>query len=248
MKSNKKQANRTALITGAARRIGAAIARALHQAGFDVALHCHQNWQAAQVLADECNAQRSDSAKVFIQDLRAEEAGSALIQDVIAWSHDLDVLVNNASGFIKDEALCNYRTQQELYTLNVLAPWALSLAAAPYLTTRSGVIINMTDIHANRALKGYTGYCQTKAALSLQTKALARSLAPAVRVNAVAPGAIAWPEAANALSDAAKKVILEKTLLKRHGDPNAIAHAVLALIENPFITGQTLAVDGGRSV
>lgn len=248
MKSNKKQAKRTALITGAARRIGAALARTLHQAGFDIALHCHQNRQAAEDLALQYNALRPDSARVFVQDLHTEEAAAALIQAVIAWSADLDVLVNNASGFIRDEARCNYRVQQELYTLNVLAPWALSLAAAPYLAKRNGVIINMTDIHAKRSLKGYTGYCQTKAALSLQTKALARSLAPSIRVNAVAPGAIAWPEAANALSNAQKHAILGKTPLKRHGDPEAIAHAVLTLIENPFITGQILAVDGGRSL
>lgn len=135
-----------------------------------------------------------------------------------------------------------------LFTLNLKAPYLLSLKAQSHLAQHQGTIINITDIHAQKPLKGYTAYCQSKAALEMQTKALACEFAPLIRVNAIAPGAIAWPEQDNALSAEIQAKIIAQTPLKRHGDPQYIGLAVLSFIENPFITGQILNVDGGRSV
>ncbi|WP_131764246.1 pteridine reductase [Legionella drozanskii] len=249
MNQANKQAIRVALVTGASRRIGAAIAKQLHQAGFKVLIHCHHSSPEAKNLAELLNQQRPDSAVVLQQDLCAHEAAQRLIVETIAWAGQLDLLVNNASIFTRTP-LTHFEENDwdALFTTNVKAPFLLSLAAQPYLAKQQGAIINLTDIHAERPLKDYTVYCQTKAALVMQTKALAREFAPQVRVNAIAPGAIAWPEQANALSLELQNEIIAKTPLKRHGDPAFIAQAVLALVENPFITGQILNVDGGRRI
>jgi len=243
------QAIKTALITGAARRIGAAIAKTLHQAGFRVIIHCHRSLTEAEQLAESLNQQRADSALVIQQDLCDKDAAVQLIKKALDWAHRLDVLVNNASVFHKnpfdrfDEALW-----EETFEANVKAPYKLSLTAYDALAKQSGVIINLTDIHAEKPLKRYTIYCQSKAALLMQTKALAIEFAPKVRVNAIAPGAILWPEADNALSIEQQEKIIAKTPLKKHGQPEYIAKAVLALIDNEFITGQVLNVDGGRGI
>jgi pteridine reductase len=172
-----------------------------------------------------------------------------LINQVLKWRSKLNVLVNNASTFnrtnINDINLDDWQT---LFAVNVQAPFLLSLAAYPSLSSQQGAIINITDIHADKPLRNYAVYCQTKAALAMQTKALAKEFAPNVRVNAVAPGAIVWPEKENALNYKVQEHIIAKTLLKRHGDPRFIAQAVISLINNPFITGQILNVDGGRSI
>lgn len=244
-----KQAARVALITGAGRRIGAVIAGTLHQAGFSVAIHCHHSRDEAEVLCDTFNNQRSNSARVFVADLTQKSGNQALITHVINWVGQMDLLVNNASIFTPTplDALNDVRWEA-LFSINVQAPFWLSFAARPYLAIQQGAIINITDIHAERPLKGYAEYCQTKAALLMQTKALACEFAPDIRVNAVAPGAIAWPEQENALDLASQEKIIAKTPLKRHGEPIFIAQAVLALAENRFITGQTLRVDGGRLI
>lgn len=249
MNQANKQAAKVALVTGAARRIGAAIVKHLHQAGFKVLIHCHHSLAEAQALAKTLNQRCPDSAHVLQKDLAAPNAAQELIVATLSWAGRLDLLVNNASIFKRsDITTFNETTWNALFNLNVKLPYLLSLAAYPYLAKHQGVIINLTDIHADKPLKEYAEYCQSKAALAMQTKALAREFAPKVRVNAVAPGAIAWPEQDNTLSTQLQEQIIAKTPLKRHGEPTFIAQAVLALAENSFITGQILKVDGGRSL
>lgn len=241
--------SKVALVTGAARRIGAAIVSQLHQAGYRIALHYHYSEQEAIRLAAPLNQQRPDSVGLFAADLADVTAIKQLIPTVSAWAGRLDLLVNNASIFTRTTVTnINVDDLDALFRINVYAPLLLSSAALPLLQLTQGVIINITDIHAEKPLVDYASYCQTKAALVMQTKALAREFAPSVRVNAVAPGAIAWPEQDNALSVAQQAKIIAKTPLQCHGKPAFIAQAVLALADNPFITGQVLNIDGGRSV
>jgi pteridine reductase len=244
-----KQENKVALVTGAARRIGAAIVTQLHQANFRVVIHCHQSLAEAQVLAQTLNQQRPDSALILQKDLGAPCMAKELIAAVVAWAGRLDLLVNNASVFKRSEcSVFNETDWDTLFTTNVKVPFLLSLAAHPYLALKQGAIINITDVHADKPLKNYAAYCQSKAALAMQTKALAREFAPKVRVNAVAPGAIAWPEHENVLSLELQQRIIAQTPLKRRGEPSCVAQAVLALAENLFITGEILHVDGGRGI
>lgn len=236
-----------ALITGAARRIGAEIAQVLHAAGFIIAIHCNRSQIDAEKLAADLNHLRADSAHVFTQDLLELTLQSDLVNEVINWAGRLDLLVNNASLFIRNDfETFNQNDWAKQFIVNVQAPYVLSQMARPHLEKQHGSIINITDIHAVFPLKGYAVYCQTKAALVAQTKALAKEFGPAIRVNGVAPGAIAWPEHENATSEQTKARIIEKTTLKCHGAPRYIAQAVLSLADNPFITGQIINVDGGR--
>jgi pteridine reductase len=244
-----KQVNKVALVTGAARRIGAAIVKQLHQADFRVAIHCHHSLAEAQVLAQTLNQQRPGSALILQKDLGTPVVAKELIAAVVDWAGRLDLLVNNASLFKRSDcSVFNETDWDSLFTTNVKAPFLLSLAAHPYLALQQGAIINLTDVHADKPLKNYAVYCQSKAALAMQTKALAREFAPKVRVNAVAPGAIVWPEHENVLSIELQQQIIAQTPLKRRGEPIYIAQAVLALAENLFITGQILHVDGGRGI
>jgi pteridine reductase len=240
---------KVALITGAARRIGASIAEALHQAGYRVLIHAHTSEQEANALCNKLNALRPNSAYVHLADLCDPATPETLISSVIHWGGRLDCLIHNASAFVQtDEKLPSKDTWQHLFSLNVEAPFYLSHAAWPHLNETQGSIIYLTDIYAHAPLKGYSIYCQTKAALNMQMLALAKAFAPDIRVNAVAPGAIAWPEGSNALSKKTQDHIISSTPLQKHGRPAYIAQAILALIENPFITGQVLKVDGGRSL
>lgn len=244
-----KQAAKVALVTGGARRIGAAIVKKLHSAGYNVAIHCRYTFAEAQQLADQLNEQRPDSTLVLQKELTEPHAGQDLMTAINTWAGQLHLLVNNASAFIRSD--CHQVEDQNwnlLFNANVKAPFLLSLAARPLLAKNSGVIINITDIHAKKPLSGYSVYCQTKAALEMQTKSLAREFSPEIRVNAVAPGSIAWPENENSLNQDIQQKIIAETPLKRHGNPEFIAQAVLALAENPFITGQIVQVDGGRSL
>ena len=243
MNQPNKQDARVALITGAARRIGATIAKHLHQAGFRVVIHCHHSVHEAEELAHTLNQQRMNSACVLVADLSEHNVSTRLVQQTLTWAGRLDLLVNNASLFSRD-----INDWDALFYLNVKVPFLLSLAAREALTSTCGAIINITDAHIEKPLKEYAVYCQTKAALTMQTKSLAREFAPNIRVNAVAPGAILWPEHGNKLSHEQKQKIIEEIPLKRHGDPLFIAQAVLALTDNLFITGQTLIVDGGRGL
>ncbi len=248
LKHGNKQDAKIALVTGSARRIGAAIADYLHQKGFRVVIHCHQSIDEAQTLVLHLNQKRPDSAMMISADLRQKENAQVLISKTIAWAGQLDLLVNNASVFAKTPMEHPDETQWDaLFTINVKAPFWLSLGAFSYLKEVKGAIVNITDIHALQPLKGYTIYCQSKSALDMQTKSLAREFAPYVRVNAIAPGAILWPLNDNALSEHQQEAIIAKTPLKTHGNPSFIAQAVFMMVDNPFITGQTLKVDGGRT-
>ncbi|KTD76366.1 pteridine reductase [Legionella waltersii] len=238
---------KVALVTGGARRIGAAICKKLHAAGYRIAVHCNTSLKEGQALVNELNEIRQNSAMVLAMDLLKSNAAESIANQVEAWSARMDLLVNNASVFKKDVGFDQAGALwEELFRVNVRTPYLLSLASQKLLAAHQGVIINLTDIHSERPLKGYSLYCQTKAALDMLTKSLAREFAPDIRINAVAPGAILWPENENSLSLDIQNKIIEQTPLKRHGHPDFIAQAVLALAENQFITGQILKVDGGR--
>ena len=234
---------KVALVTGSARRIGAEIVRFLHANGYKVVIHYRNSLADAEMLVGSLNAKLADSAKLVCSSLNSETAAQDLIQQSIhAWGR-LDVIVNNASVFS-----CNTKDYNQMLLLNVQIPCWLSYHAITELKKNHGNIINITDTHATRPLANYALYCQTKAALRMQTKALAKEFAPKVRVNAVAPGAIIWPEADNALNDGKKHTIIANTPLQKHGEPLHIAKAVFALLDNDFITGQELVVDGGRNI
>lgn len=239
---------RVVLITGAARRVGAAIARRLHQSGAKVALHYRTAQGEAEALARDLNAQRSDSAILIQADLRDTPALPRLVSDVLAHTGRLDVLVNNASSFFPtplgqiDEAAWD-----DLVGSNFKAPLFLSQACAPALRRSQGAIVNITDIHAERPLAGYPLYSAAKGALLTLTRALAIELAPGIRVNAVAPGAILWPEDGQ-FPGPERRAIIEHTLLKREGTPADIAAAVHFLLsDGSYMTGQVINMDGGRT-
>lgn len=237
------------LITGAARRVGAEIARALHEAGANVALHYRHSAADARRLAAELNAARAASALAVAADLGDSAAPEALVEAAVKHFGRLDGLVNNASEFfatplggIDEEAW------RILMDSNLKGPLFLAQAAAPHLAKSGGAIVNITDIHVERPLQGYALYTAAKAGLAALTRALAIDLAPRVRVNAVAPGAILWPEAAY-FSAAERAAIVAHTPLRRVGSPDDIARTVkFLLFDAPFITGQTINVDGGRGI
>ncbi len=236
------------LITGAARRIGAVIARALHRQGMRVALHYRSSAAEADALARELNHARPHSAALIRADLqRVEELPAMIDQTVSAWGR-LDALVNNASAFFPTPVGSITTAQWDaLIDSNLKGPLFLSQAAAAALADNDGCIVNITDIHAERPLKGYCVYSIAKAGLAMLTRSLARELGPRVRVNAVAPGAILWPE--HELDAAGRREIVARTALKRQGAPKDIARAVLFLIrDGAYVTGQTIVVDGGRSL
>lgn len=239
---------KTALVTGAARRIGAAIARRLHAAGASVVLHYRGAEADAAALEAELNAARAGSAAKVKADLLAPIAPKMLVGAAVECFGGLDVLVNNASTFYPTEVGAIEAVHwEELMGSNLRAPLFLAQEAAPELRKRGGAIVNIADIHAERPLKGYVVYSIAKAGLAAMTRALALELGPAVRVNAIAPGAIAWPEDGQ-FPPPERGRIVATTPLARLGKPEEIAQAVHFLVTAPFITGQILAVDGGRSV
>ena len=238
----------TILITGAAKRVGAEIARTLHGAGANVLLHYRSAAADALALAAALNTLRPDSAACVQADLCDTQALPGILAAAVGIFGRLDALVNNASSFFPtpigsiDEAAWN-----DLMGSNLKGPLFLSQAAAPHLAAARGAIVNITDIHAEWPLKNYPLYCAAKAGLLGLTRALALELAPAVRVNAVAPGPIAWPED-GAFDADARADIIGRTLLKRQGEPLDIARSVRFLIyDAPYVTGQVINVDGGRS-
>jgi pteridine reductase len=239
---------KTALVTGAARRIGAAIARRLHAAGASVVLHYRGAEAEAARLESELNAARAGSALKVKADLLAPIAPKALVSAALQGFGRLDVLVNNASTFYPTAVgAIEAAHWEELIGSNLRAPLFLAQEAAPELAKREGAIVNIADIHAERPLKGYLVYSVAKSGIAALTRALALELAPAVRVNAIAPGAIAWPEDGQ-FEPRERERIVASTPLARLGSPEEIARAVHFLATAPFVTGQVLAVDGGRSV
>jgi pteridine reductase len=238
------------LITGSARRIGAAIARELHAAGARVVAHCNRSRAEAEALADELNALRPRSCAVVQGDLLDIAAAPRIVAEARAAFGRLDALVNNASSFHATplEAI-GMRDWEELVGTNLRAPLFLAQAAAPWLRESRGAIVNIADIHAERPLRGFLVYSVAKAGLAALTRALAVELGPEVRVNAVAPGAILWPEEGMHFEAREQERIARQTPLGRVGEPADVARAVKYLLfDAPFVTGQVLAVDGGRSV
>jgi pteridine reductase len=238
----------TALVTGAARRVGAQIARSLHGAGANVMIHCHRSLAEAQRLAAQLEHARPGSAAVSVADLCDVAALPALIANTCARFGALDLLINNASSFYATPVGSITLAQwNDLIGTNLQAPLFLTQAAAPELRRRGGSVLNIVDIHGLRPLGEHAVYSAAKAGLIMLTRALARELAPHVRVNAIAPGAVLWAE--QGLDEARRDRIRERTPLKRPGSPEDIARAVLFFAaEAPFVTGQVLAVDGGRSI
>jgi pteridine reductase len=241
-------AGRTALITGGARRVGAAIVRALHSAGANVAIHCHTSVEAARVLAAELALARADSSAVVVGDLLDATAPPRLIAGTLARFGRLDLLVNNASSFYPTPVgEITPADWEDLMGTNLRAPLFLTQAASQALRASGGSVINIVDIHGQRPMRDHVVYSTAKAGLIMLTRALARELAPAVRVNAIAPGSILWPE--SGMQEARKARILQSTPLQRQGTADDIARAVLFFAsEASFITGQILAIDGGRSI
>ncbi|MBB1127084.1 pteridine reductase [Thiospirillum jenense] len=241
-----------ALITGAARRIGAHLVHTLHQHGWDVALHYHQSHADALAVQKNCEARRPNSVHLIAADLRITTQYTALIEQVKNWRGRLDVLINNASSFYSTPLATATDAQwEDLLGTNLKAPFFLTLAAAPLLRTSRGCVINLVDIHAERPLLDYAIYSIAKAGNAMMVKALARELAPEVRVNGIAPGAILWPATdVNSADDkAAYEQQLTRIALQRAGNPDDIAQAVLFLIRDaPYMTGQIMTVDGGRTL
>ena len=238
---------KTVLITGAARRIGATISRRLHEAGANIAIHFRSSDTDARELSDSLNEQRPGSATIFQADLADTAACETLVDTASAWNGRLDVLINNASAFYPTPLGDMTETQwDDLVDSNLKAPMFLAQAAWPHLQKASGTIINIVDIHARRPLRNYSVYVAAKAGLEMLTRSLAKEMAPAVRVNGVAPGAILWPE--DDMTDATRGNILQQIPMGRSGAPEDIANCVQFLVQDAtYTTGHVVAVDGGRS-
>ncbi|GAA4858269.1 pteridine reductase [Luteimonas vadosa] len=234
------------LVTGAARRLGAAIARRLHAEGHDLALHYRDSAADMEALAAELEALRAGSTLVLQADLGHFDRLPELVARCIGRFGRLDGLVNNASGFFPTPLVDATPAQWDaLFGANARAPFFLSQAAAPHLRASRGAIVNLVDIYADRPLRDHPIYCMSKAALVMATRALALELAPAVRVNAIAPGAILWAE--NDDGDERKAALLSRTPLARTGTPDEVADAVHWLLARAtYTTGQVIRLDGGR--
>lgn len=243
-----KSSVRVALITGAARRIGACIAESLHQRGCDVFLHYHQSNDEVSGLANKLNALRANSAMIVQADLASGTDIERLATEIRAHSGQLDLLVNNASRFYPTEVGSTTRQQwDDLMDSNLRGAFFLTQALLAELATAGGSVVNLLDVHASKPMRGHAVYCMAKAGLQMMTLALAKDLGPQIRVNGVAPGAILWPEQEVCSED--QQAILKKTVMGRAGEPGDIASAVVYLgLDAPYVTGQVLAVDGGRSL
>jgi len=238
---------RVVLITGGAKRVGAAICRRLHGAGANLMLHYRSSAGEARLLQAELNNLRADSVALVQADLLELPQLPALVERTLGTYGRLDALVNNASSFHPTPiGEIDAADWDDLMGTNLKAPLFLSQAAAPALRKAHGAIVNITDIHADRPLKNYVVYSAAKAGLAGLTRSLARELAPEVRVNAVAPGPILWPED-DQFDELSRQRIVSQTPLKREGTPEDIARAVhFLLFDAPYVTGETIAVDGGR--
>lgn len=238
--------DRVVLVTGGARRIGAAIVKTLHAAGMCVAMHYRGSKKEAQALVQELNRQRDGSVRSFQADLSDPRAPEQLITQVIKHFGRLDALVNNASAFYPTPLGSVTEAQwEELFATNLKGPFFLAQAAGAALVVHDGCIVNITDVHADQPMKNHAVYSMAKAGLVMMTRSLAKELGPAIRVNAVAPGAILWPE--TPMPENVKNAILQRSSLRRQGTPEEIAQAVLFLIRDAtYTTGEVIRVDGGR--
>jgi len=242
-----KENNPVVLITGSAHRIGACIARHLHQQDYRVIIHYHSSAETAQNLIDELNQLRADSADMLKANLSEPEEIEQLSTRAIKCFGQLDVLVNNASRFFPTPMGDVTLTQWEnLVNTNLRAPFFLTQALQQELKRSHGCVINITDVYGHRPLNNHPVYSMTKAGLIMLTKSLSKEMGPEVRVNAVSPGAIIWPD--NDLSDVRKREILDSTSLQRIGGPDDIAETVAFLARADYVTGQVIAVDGGRLI
>lgn len=241
--------DKVVLITGGAKRVGAAICRALHAHGARIMIHYRSSRDEAQALADDLNRPRPGSAALVQADLLDIDRLPYLVDATLRQFGRLDVLINNASSFYPTPVGgIDERNWTDLIGTNLKAPLFLSQAAADALRHAHGCIVNIADIHAERPMKSYVVYSIAKAGLVAMTKSLAHELGPNVRVNAIGPGPIMWPDADPTFDDTERRRIVAHTLLKREGSPDDIARAVKFLIyEATYTTGQMLAVDGGRS-
>ena len=238
------------LVTGGAKRVGAAICRRLNAAGAQLAVHYRSSEEEALALQKELNKLRPKSASTFQADLLDLHALPELVYKVIKKFGQLDALVNNASSFYATPlADIDEHQWHDLLGTNLKAPIFLAQAAAAELRRQHGCIVNIADIHAERPMQGHLLYSVAKAGLVALTRGLAQEMAPQVRVNAVAPGVIVWPENEEWMDEDQRRKIVAHTLLKREGEPDDIARTVAFLIQDaPYITGQIISVDGGRSI
>jgi pteridine reductase len=242
---------RFALVTGAAKRIGAVIARTLHAAGANVAIHYNRSASEADQLAADLNRSRAKSAFTVAADMRDIAAVQRMAAQVLERTGGrLDVLINNASNFYPTPiGTITLEQWDDLFGSNLKAPLFLSQALVPALRAARGVIVNIVDVHSQRPLRDHPVYGPAKAGLAMLTRSLAKDLGPDIRVNGVSPGAILWPDEGQGMSDALRAAIIKQTALKRAGAPEDIAATVLFLVRDaPYVTGQIIAVDGGRSV
>jgi pteridine reductase len=237
----------TVLVTGAARRIGASIARALHREGMNVIVHYNRSATDANTLCESLNAERAGTARAIQADLLNLDECARLVRTAREFKGAIDALVNNASAFYPTPVETATPAQwEEIMNSNLRAPFFLAREAASALRARRGCIVNVGDIHGVRPLRGHAIYSIAKAGLAMLTQALAKELAPEIRVNAVAPGAVMWPDA---MEEKLRERIVSHTVLKRAGKPEDVAGAVLFLIRDAgYMTGQVLVVDGGRSL
>jgi pteridine reductase len=245
---NPRHERPVALITGAGKRVGAVIARTLHGAGYDLALHYRHSATETELLAASLERQRSDSTFTVQAELADLDVLPDVVQRVVSRYGRLDALVNNASAFYPTPVGTATPAQwHELFASNAQAPFFLAQAALPALRDARGAIVNLVDIYAERPLAQHPLYCMAKAALAAMTRSLALDLGPDVRVNGVAPGAVLWPSDGKAYDD--QQAMLARTPLQRAGSPEDVAGAVLWLLRDaPFVTGQIIRVDGGRTL
>ena len=236
---------KTALITGGAARIGAQIAKTLHNNDFNIIIHCNQSKDKAQLLCDELNLLKEKSAKVVVGNLNNIDSINTIVESI----ESIDLLVNNASVFYPlsvDES--DSENWDNILDVNLKAPFFLSKGLSQKLKSSEGSIINIIDIHADRPLKKHSVYNISKAGLKMLTLTLAKELAPSIRVNGVSPGSILWPQEGAEISELDKSIMLERIALKRQGSPQDIADTVLFLANSNYLTGQIINVDGGRTL
>ncbi|MGO4700854.1 pteridine reductase [Dyella sp. 2RAB6] len=243
-----RQERPVALITGGAKRVGAQIARTLHAAGYDLAVHFRSSVDAVAALTAELENQRPGSTMAIQGDLASLDKLPAMIDSTLERYGRLDALINNASAFYPTPIGSATTAQwNELFASNAQAPFFLAQAAVPALRETRGAIVNLVDVYAERPLANHPIYCMAKAALAAMTRSLALDLGPAIRVNGIAPGAVMWPSDGKPYDD--QQAMLARTPLQRAGSPQDVAGAVLWLLRDaPFVTGQIIRIDGGRSL